>query len=505
MAKRANIQPVMPRSSTKPAKPPVPKPAANTPAPTLPELTRKLRNARQTRSDKIRALADQAAALATTATERADVQRVLHDLALQRGREQRWVDAEACYAAAIDVHRDGDDTELTADLLAERGVAFVRLGNLEQAETWIRRAATMHEAAKREAPCARALGYLSGVCFERGQLDRAVELAREAVDRAVAANDLHGAAHHAYGLVRGLNEQGRSREAGTMLETALEWARRFHVPELEGNFETLLGNAALSRCELASARSHYDRALAVFTRLGLAEHVAITLSNLGNLAWDDDRLEDALELYAQSLASSPRQTRSVAITQTGRAGVLVELGRFDEAERELASALGTLVQLGHERRGGFVRAGFARLAEARGEHADARAHYAEAEMMFEAAGDTVEIGRMLFAAAGVEAAIGDAESAAALIARAEDLTVPSLPPDPSGDPREGAVRALRELALGRVELARSLRVEGNTRAALRASASARLLAVTAGSSSLVHASSEVRRVAALLETQLGAS
>jgi hypothetical protein len=127
-------------------------------------------------------------------------------------------------------------------------------------------------------------------------------------------------------------------------------------------------------------------------------------------------------------------------------------------------------------------------------------------MSLEVAGDTVEIGRMLYAAAGVEADLGDPETAEALLLRAAALDPASLSPDKTGvgEKRAGmhAVRALRELALARIEVARSRRLDGDDASALRRSATARMQAITNAKHSLMRSSCEVRRVAGLLAAKL---
>jgi tetratricopeptide (TPR) repeat protein len=289
----------------------------------------------------------------------------------------------------------------------------------------------------------------------------------------------------------------------------IEKARGFGYRAAEANFENMIANVALDDHRLVESRQHYERAQQLFHDLQYKGHEAITISNLGNLAWNEDRLEDALELYEDSikLQKSTKDLRSIGIAVTARADVLRELGRFDEAHKDLESALATMTHKGHERRVSFVRAAFARLAEARGELEEARAHYAEAEMSLEAVGDTVEIGRMLYAAAGIEADLEDPESAEALLARAASLDPASLSPDKTGvgEKRAGmhAVRAYRELALARIEVARSKRMDGDDSTALRRSATARLQAITNARNSLMATSAEVRRVAARLVHRLG--
>ncbi len=421
--------------------------------------------------------------------------------------KQGWKAAAAFYDAGIAIAKAGDNTAVTADMLAEAGFAWLQLHQLDQAEPRIRRALELHDEAKRATGGANAVYYLSSVIFERGRIDEAVALAREAVKRSHDAGDARGETFHAYSLARALYEQGHSREAEEVSKQALETATALGLTAVQGNFLNMIANVALDDHRLDEGKQAYERAMELFKQAGLKNHQAITTSNLGNLAWDEDRLEDSLELYEEAikLHAKVKDSRSAAIGLTARAGVFTELGRFAEAEKDLERALAVMTTKQHERRVSFVRAAFARLAEARGELAEARAHYAEAEMSLEVAGDLVEIGRMLYAAAGVEAELGDPESAEALIARAAALDPASLSDTTGvGEKRAGmqAVRALRELTTARIEVARANRIGGEEARALRIAATSRMQAIVSGKDSLMGRSSEVRRVVGRLAAQL---
>ena len=413
--------------------------------------------------------------------------------------KQEWKSAVGFYDAGIAVARPGDDTQLTADMLAEAGFSWLQLHKLDEAETRIRRSLELHDEAKRAPGGANAVYYLSSVIFERGRIEEAVLLAREAVKRSHDAGDARSETFHAYSLASSLYEQGHALEAEQVSKRALETAKSLGLTAVEGNLMNMIANVALDDHRLDEGKLAYERAMELFKQAGLKNHVAITMSNLGNLAWDEDRLEDSLALYEEAikLHGKVKDSRSTAIALTARAGVLTELGRFTEAEKDLERALAVMTTKQHERRVSFVRAAFARLAEARGELAEARAHYAEAEMSLEVAGDLVEVGRMLYAAAGVEAELGDPESAEGLVARAAALDPGSLSDSTGvGEKRAGmhAVRALRELAQARIEVARGIRIGGEEARALRMAATSRMHAIVNGKDSLMGRASEVRRV-----------
>jgi tetratricopeptide (TPR) repeat protein len=457
--------------------------------------------------DRARACLDKARSIARRRNQRQEIEGAwqVHGQRLQW--QERYADAAAFYEGALASCREADATERTAKIACDLGYCLQQLGRLEEAEAVTRRSLALHVAAERSSGKAIALYHLAGIAFDRGQIDESIAHAREAITTARDSRDRRSEAFFLYALARASYEHGHTHDAEVAARTGLALADELGLDVLQPNFSNMLANVALDDNRAAEAAEHYERALEAFRRQRLANHAAITTANLGNLAWDCGRLDEALERHDKALRGhrKAKDERSRAIVLTDRAGVLAELGRFDEAQRNLDEALALTIRLGHLRRASFVRAMFATLAEARDELEEARAHYAEAEMAFDQVGDAVQIGRMLLAMAGLTADTGDVSGAETLLARAEALD-PSMDPEvpralDAPPPRAGAacVRALRELAIGRIELARA-RFAGPAEAAtLHTSALARLRAITTARDSLIQRSAEVRRVARRLE------
>lgn len=422
---------------------------------------------------------------------------------------QEWEPAIAYYQPGVALYEDGDETQATAEMAAECGFSLLQLRRVDEGERMVELSRELHQAANRMDGVANAYYYLSSVAYERLQMDLAVELARKAVAASAENGNERGVAFHSYALGRALYEQGHTREADEVARTALEIAKRNNLGAVEGNLANMIANVALDDHKLDEAETHYERALELFQQARLPNHEAITIANLGNLAADEARYDDALDRYeiAFKRYDEVGEQRLAAITHTARASVYTEIGRYADAHAELEVALATMTVERNERRVSFVRAGFARLAEAQDQLAEARAHYAESEMSLESAGDMVEVGRMLYAAAGVEADLGDPESAETLLARAAALdpaSLASVDETGRGEKRAGmeAVRTLKDLALGRIEMARARHAGPDEARAYRAAAEGRLDRLENTKHSLIERSAEVRRVAARLRAQL---
>jgi tetratricopeptide (TPR) repeat protein len=463
--------------------------------------------------DEAVALLHAARPFAKSKAARRELQRDWQTYAQRFMWSQDWVHSARFFEGALEVYREGDDTELTAELANDLGYVLQQLGRLDEAEQHSRRALALHEAAERWGGVAGAYDHLSGVMFERGMIGKAVELAREAVAMSNRIGARSEEVSHLYSLARALYEQGNTSEANDVSVHALPLAEQFAYGGVQGAFVNLIANVALDDNRASEAETHYNEARRLFRQAKLKNHEAITIANLGNVAWDRGRLDEALALYKTALGrhKQAKDPRSQAIVLTDRAGVLAEQGHFDEAHRLLEQALAIMVRLGHIRRVSFVRDMFGKLAEARGELEEARAHYAETEMSFESIGDTIQIARMLLAAAGLQADLGDAAGAETLLARAAALD-PAIAPE-AGAPLDesklragtAAVRVLRELATARIEVARARHASGADAQALRASAAARLAKVEHAEDSFVGRSAEVRRVARRLRAALDRS
>jgi tetratricopeptide (TPR) repeat protein len=444
-----------------------------------------------------------AGAAARSAPRRAAIQQMWH----RQANRLRATDVEASlplYEAGIALYREGDDTLLTADMLNEFGWYAHSVGRLDDGERACRRALAMHEAADRADRAGWAVGNLSSILFTRGDLAGAEQLARDSIAKAIEAGDHYARPNLMYGLAIVLHEQGRELEAGQVAEEAEPLAREAQRNDTLGNILNLRANLALDDSQLDEATTHYLAARALFKRTGQKGSDAITVSNLGIVAWEAEELDEAISKFDSAVRALTKlgDNRSLAIALTDRGQVRTELGQFDAAHRDLVRALALTIEVGHHRRQAHVRCAFARLAETRDQLDEARAHFGEAEITFDSTGgatDTRSVASMLYALAGVQAEAGDPEGAAAIAARAT-ATFPWA----EGTPRPGdaATRALRELAAARIDAARARHTDFETARTLRERAAACLAAIEGAEDPLTARCAEVRRVAGRLRASL---
>lgn len=216
--------------------------------------------------------------------------------------------------------------------------------------------------------------------MEAGQPRQAEPLLRDALAGAEAAGDQ---------AVASLAEVALGRAAAmTSAASAADWfaraearAVRHGLERTLGFLESLRGNAAYERGDVAQAEAFYRRAVPHFERAGSHDEIANTLRGLA-----------VLEPPAQGLATlfraldEARLARSVLIegqVLLGLSDQLFVLGRWAEAFAHVQQALPKLEQAAVPLDQARARIGLARLHRMHGDRAAAQEQYAAAQVLLD--------------------------------------------------------------------------------------------------------------------------
>ncbi len=331
-----------------------------------------------------------AAALARAALEALPgsapaAERVAIVLTLARSERQAG-DLDAARAAldaaapAIDASRDG---------VAIAGIACGRAEVENVRGAWA--ASRDHarrgreRAADDEALTARLLNLEALACLWLGETDRAIELARSALDRFRKVGDRTGEANVLLnvGVLRG--RCGDLEGAIAYTRAALEVASAIGDPALIASVHNNLGARANDRGELEAARASFRESLAIRERLGQTADVALTLNNLGSTHLSSDEVDAAEDWFERALALA-----------------------------ESADLLGVVA---------LARANLGRVRAARGQLAEALACAEESIRAREASGDPARIGTAKAELVLLELRLGRSARAATLAAEAAGLTI----------------------------------------------------------------------------------
>jgi len=273
------------------------------------------------------------------------------------------------------------------------GLVLTRMGRLDEAQEWLEKALALRKRiyGERHRMVAYTLANLGSVRYRRGDPQGAVKLWRESLamrEEVLAPDHLDiaqnlvnlGVALRAVGndteaeslyrraleihlrqlpekhkdvaqnmilLGAVLRDTGRLSEARDLFERAISIQREVLSPDHPDVGMSLnnLGDLLLEEGNPEQARDRFDEALGILRRAFPGDHrnVAYTLSNLARAQWGTGDGEaaarsyrEAQEMYARLLG----ETHPYALLMEDRlAAVLVELGRYEEAEGHLRHLL----------------------------------------------------------------------------------------------------------------------------------------------------------------------
>jgi serine/threonine-protein kinase len=283
-----------------------------------------------------------------------------------------------------------EQPRVRADLLHTLGRVYHALGSYPRARGLLEQAVALQRGfADGSSDLARSLSELAAVERDDSQLDRAVELAREAVR--IAGDDPPAAAHalHGLGIALSMRDQGDYAEGVAVFDRALDAYRRLspsdpldiaeaeadragiylhlgRLEEAEAAFRNALGvmGARLGEhapsvtavrynlARLEEQRGDYARAADDFARVIEAEtrvfgadsaDVAIDRTRLAYVQFGQRDYAQAEESFRAALAilraKLPADHKRIAENLMGYAETLVDLGRVDEAVASIAEAL----------------------------------------------------------------------------------------------------------------------------------------------------------------------
>ena len=214
-------------------------------------------------------------------------------------REGRWSDAAVCYESLVRDPLANEQTRLSA--LRWLGRVYLEQGNRGAAMDVLEAAVAAATQAGSPSKIAQALNVVAIVHQTSGDLDRAELIYREA---------------------RGTAESIRDAEAMAMIDQNL-------------------GTVASIRGDIRGALEAFQRSLAGYRALGMLDHAAQVLNNIGLAYTDLGELNEAGAAYAAAAEAFGEQQdhpneMNVALNQVQ---LCIATGRFDEAQERVQGLL----------------------------------------------------------------------------------------------------------------------------------------------------------------------
>ncbi|MGE3473789.1 MAG: tetratricopeptide repeat protein [Vicinamibacterales bacterium] len=253
---------------------------------------------------------------------------------------------------AVRLHERGGESVELANSIHELANVHFYAGRYEESSRLNHRVLGMYARIVGEGHphVGDTLVNLGAIEFERGDYPEAERLFRQglAIIEAWYGGEHYRTAGCLTMLGRTLARLEKRQEASVALERALAGRVRTYGPNHPSVASVVneLGTIARLEKRFDQAEAHYRRMADIYRAVyGNKPHylVGVALSNLGSVAHDRGRLDDADTLLQQAIdtftTTLPAGHVNIGIGRVKRGGTLIALGRVDEAERETTAGL----------------------------------------------------------------------------------------------------------------------------------------------------------------------
>ena len=247
------------------------------------------------------------------------------------------------------------------------GIARWRTGDLEESVRCFHRSASI----VREWPLGEAvvLGHLARALTDQGQLDQAETAVRRMLDIAKAGRMRRAEGLGAGCMGRVALERGRPKQAARHFEAGLALLAGGGDRRSQAHLTCGLAAACVAQGQVAAAGVHLDQAQAAFRALGDRVGEAAALHGLGTVAQQEGRLPEARRYLAKALDLFRELHHPRGVAATLHAQGLLELGagQTERAVELLREAIRLDAQHGYRLRERRARRHLAAAMRARGD------------------------------------------------------------------------------------------------------------------------------------------
>jgi serine/threonine protein kinase/Tfp pilus assembly protein PilF len=302
-------------------------------------------------------------------------------LAILYSRRQDSAKAEAAFQEAEKLYQTMSNDEGRVEVLYHRGALLARTGKLPEARAQLERVLEILKNVDNKYQLVRTQLQLSLVFRDEGNIDRAQELAAEAIRLAQTSNIKNVATHGLIDAGLALLNRGDFDEAGKYFNQALEMARQEKARSGEARAILSLGRLNQQLGNNDEAISQLQEALNFYKPGGYRKETSVALSVLGRAYQEKGEEDTALkifeeqfqlsrdsgdqvsladshmnlallrginqEMYPEALSHLDEKVKidealgakvALGFDQMNRGALLWQLGRYDEARAALDSA-----------------------------------------------------------------------------------------------------------------------------------------------------------------------
>lgn len=364
------------------------------------------------------------------AGDRVGVARTLNNLASIVGDGADLPRAARLYEEGLAIARAVGEQDLVARLLNNLAIQHRRAGNLQASLQLNQESMAIRREIGDRTNLAISLNNIGNVLLDLGDLKRASEHYAESAAMSREVGDRRGLARALYNAAESLKLQGEIARARATHEEALGIRRTIDDPASLSTSLYGLGETLALQGELARGKALLEEALAIDTKLDRRRPMGYIRFALADIALARGDLAGARRLHQEAIAlrQGLGEQGTGAESQTALALLALEEGRAADAAALARQAIPVFAGQQAEDNEAMARGVLARALAQSGQLAEARAEADRALALLRDSQHMLVRIPVTTAAAGVQAAAGDAAAAArTLEAIAADAARRGLP------------------------------------------------------------------------------
>ena len=286
-------------------------------------------------------------------------------LAVLYSRRQDSAKAEAAFQEAEKLYQTMSNDEGRVEVLYQRGALLARTGKLPEAREQLERVLEILKNVDNKYQLVRTQLQLSLVFRDDGNIDRAQELAAEAIRLAQTSQIKNVATHGLIDIGLALLNRGDFDEAGKYIKQALDMARQEKAPSGEARAILSLGRLNQQLGNNDEAIAQLQEALKFYKPGGYRKETSIALTVLGRAYQEKGEENTALKIFEEQFQLSRDSGDQVSLADSHMNLALLRginqemypeaLSHLDE-KIKIDETLGAKVALGfdHMNRGAFL-------------------------------------------------------------------------------------------------------------------------------------------------------
>ena len=309
-------------------------------------------------------------------------------LAILYGRRQELKNAEDAFNKAEFFYEKMSNQEGRAEVFFQRG-ALVTTNQLPEAKKHLEQALEISLNAKNEYQIVKTKLELSALSYQRGDTQRATELATEAIDRAQNSRIQYLATSGLINLGYALMYRGELDEADKRLRQALEFAERDKSRSSTARATLALGALSRQKGNPDEAIKLIEKALTFYKEAGYPKETSTALIELANAHSDKGEDEIAMQTFEQQrqLASDLGDQAQLASVHSSIGSLLgVEQEKYPQALAHVDESYRINTQRGSKSRAGYNQMNRANLLWQLGRYKEAKDALNEASAIAERPG-----------------------------------------------------------------------------------------------------------------------